>query len=280
MADEGIPQPPSGAEIAASAEEAKRRLRAEVERARSGVEELLADESRRLDRDAAAALEATEERLRGAAEHRIDLEIERLRAEDERRRVEMEETLRALKAQGSTIELQAGAGAEEVAVRVAAERINEVRLRLDQEAKRRERALTEKLRGEAAEREDAALEQLEVRVDALRAQLEDAARAEAAKVVRKETKRRVRKTEKRLGSAIDNRIAAAEASLEEQLHQQVSAAEEEMRELLLGKVGELRAAATERGGSAAVLREEVAELQAEALRVLDRLLGALRSIGR
>ena len=75
MADEGIPQPPSGAEIAASAEEAKRRLRAEVERARSGVEELLADESRRLDRDAAAALEATEERLRGAAEHRIDLEI-------------------------------------------------------------------------------------------------------------------------------------------------------------------------------------------------------------
>lgn len=280
MADEGIPQPPSGAEIAASAEEAKRRLRAEVERARSGVEELLADESRRLDRDAAAALEATEERLRGAAEHRIDLEIERLRAEDERRRVEMEETLRALKAQGSTIELQAGAGAEEVAVRVAAERINEVRLRLDQEAKRRERALTEKLRGEAAEREDAALEQLEVRVDALRAQLEDAARAEAAKVVRKETKRRVRKTEKRLGSAIDNRIAAAEASLEEQLHQQVSAAEEEMRELLLGKVQELRAAAAERRESAVELRAEVVELQAEALRVLDRLLVALRSIGR
>jgi hypothetical protein len=278
VADEGIPPPRGGAEIAASAEEAKQRLRAEVERARSGVEELLADESRRIDRDAAAALEATEERLRGAAEHRIDLEIERLRAEDERRRVEMEETLRALKAQGSTIELQAGAGAEEVAVRVAAERINEVRLRLDQEAKRRERALTEKLRGEAAEREDAALEQLEERVDALRAQLEDAARAEADKVARKEAKRRVRKSEKRLGRAIDARIAAAEASLEEQLHQQVSAAEEEMRELLLAKAGELRTA-TERG-SAAGLREEVAELQAEALRVLDRLLAALRSIGR
>jgi hypothetical protein len=279
VADEGIPPPPGGAEIAASAEEAKRRLRAEVERARSGVEELLADESRRIDRDAAASLEATEERLRGAAEHRIDLEIERLRAEDERRRVEMEETLRALKAQGSTIELQAGAGAEEVAVRVATERINEVRLRLDQEAKRRERALTEKLRGEAAEREDAALDQLEERVDALRAQLEDAARAEAAKVARKEAKRRARKAEKRLGRAIDARIAAAEASLEDQLHQQVSAAEEEMRELLLAKAEELRAA-PERGDSAARLREEVAELQAEALRVLDRLLGALRSIGK
>ncbi len=280
MADERTPPPRGGAEIAASAEEAKRRLRAEVERARSGVEELLADESRRIDRDATAALEATEERLRGAAEHRIDLEIERLRAEDERRRVEMEETLRALKAQGSTIELQAGAGAEEVAVRVASERINEVRLRLDQEAKRRERALTEKLRGEAAEREDAALEQFEERIDALRAQLEDAARAEAAKVARKEAKRRVRKTEKRLGRAIDTRLSAAGASLEEQLHQQVSAAEEEMRELLLGKVQELRAAAAERRESAVELRAEVAELQAEALRVLDRLLGALRSIGR
>jgi hypothetical protein len=279
VADERIPPPRGGAEIAASAEEAKRRLRAEVERARSGVEELLAGESRRIDRDAAAALEATEERLRGAAEHRIDLEIERLRAEDERRRVEMEETLRALRAQGSTIELQAAAGAEEVAVRVAAERINEVRLRLDQEAKRRERALTEKLRGEAAEREDAALEQLEERVDALRAHLEDAARAEAAKVVRKEAKRRVRKAEKRLGRVIDARIAAAEATLEEQLHQQVSAAEEEMRELLLAKAEELRAAA-ERGDGAARLREEVAELQAEALRVLDRLLAALRSIGK
>ena len=278
MADEGIPPPRGGAEIAASAEKAKRRLRAEVERARSGVEELLADESRRIERDAAAALETTEERLRGAAEHRIDLEIERLRAEDERRRVEMEETLRALKAQGSTIELQAGAGAEEVAVRVASERINEVRLRLDQEAKRRERALTEKLRGEAAEREDAALEQLEERIDALRAQLEDAARAEAAKVARKEAKRRVRKTEKRLGRAIDTRLTAAEASLKEQLHQQVSAAEEEMRELLLGKVQELRIAAANRRESAVELRAEVAELQAEALRVLDRLLIALRSI--
>lgn len=278
MADEGIPPPRGGAEIAASAEEAKRRLRAEVERARSGVEEMLADESRRIDRDAAAALEATEERLRGAAEHRIDLEIARLRAEDERRRVEMEETLRALKAQGSTIELQAGAGAEEVAVRVASERINEVRLRLDQEAKRRERALTEKLRGEAAEREDAALEQLEERIDALRAQLEAAARAEAAKVARKEAKRRVRKAEKRLGRGIDTRLTAAEASLEEQLHEQVSAAEEEMRELLLGKVQELRAAAAERRESAVELRAEVAELQAEALRVLDRLLAALRSI--
>jgi hypothetical protein len=278
VADEGTPPPRGGAEIAASAEKAKRRLRAEVERARSGVEELLADESRRIERDAAAALEATEERLRGAAEHRIDLEIDRLRAEDERRRVEMEETLRALKAQGSTIELQAGAGAEEVAVRVASERINEVRLRLDQEAKRRERALTEKLRGEAAEREDAGLEQLEERIDALRAQLEDAARAEAAKVARKEAKRRVRKTEKRLGRAIDARLTAAEASLEEQLHQQVSAAEEEMRELLLGKVQELRAAAAERREGAVELRAEVAELQAEALRVLDRLLIALRSI--
>ena len=55
--------------------------RIEVERPQTGAEDAPAGDSGRIEPDPPAPPEPAEERLRGAAEHRIDLEIERLRGE-------------------------------------------------------------------------------------------------------------------------------------------------------------------------------------------------------